>query len=235
MTAHFRLIEAPAPQALADRLANDIAARLADAIALRGAASLAVPGGSTPGPVFDALGARALAWDKVIVTLNDERWVDAPDPASNEQLVRTRLLTGLAAAARFVGLKTAADHAADGVAEVARRLLAVPQPFDVMLLGMGEDGHTASLFPGSAALEASLGGDPARVQAVQAPGARGAAERMSLALPALLDSRFIALLITGQAKLATLRRAERAGDPLQMPIRAVLQRARMPVHAYWCA
>ena len=104
-----------------------------------------------------------------------------------------------------------------------------------MLLGMGEDGHTASLFPGSPALRASLGGDPARVQAVQAPGARGAAERMTLALPALLNSRFIALLITGQAKLDILHRAQAGGDPLDTPIQAVLAGAGTPVHVYWCA
>ena len=198
-------------------------------------ASLVVPGGSTPGPLFNALSTRELPWKRVVVTLNDERWVDPPDPASNEHLVRTRLITGRAGAARFIGLKTAAASAALAVDEVEARLAAVPRPFDVMLLGMGEDGHTASLFPSSAALQASLDGDPARVQAVEAPGARGAAERISLALPALLDSRFIALLITGRPKLDILRRAEGPGDPLDLPIRAVLHGARTPVHVYWCA
>ena len=185
--------------------------------------------------MFDALSTRELAWDKVSVTLNDERWVDPSDPESNERLVRTRLITGRAAAARLVGLKTAAPSAAQAVVEVEARLATLPQPFDVMLLGMGEDGHTASLFPGSTALEASFGGDPARVKAVQAPGARGSAERITLALPALLDSRFIALLITGQSKLDTLRRAQAPGDPLRLPIRAALSSARAPVHVYWCA
>ncbi len=231
----IQFVEAADPQALADRLADDIAVRLAEAIALRGAASLVVPGGSTPGLLFDALSTRDLAWDKVVVTLNDERWVDPPDPASNEQLVRARLITGPAAAAHFVGMKTPSSSAEDAVAEVERRLAAVPRPFDVMLLGMGEDGHTASLFPGSAALKASLDGDPARVQAVQAPGARGATERMTLALPALLESRVIVLLMTGRAKLDALHRAQAPGDPLEVPIRAVLQGAASPVHVYWCA
>ncbi len=235
MSLAFHLVEAPASQQLASRLSDDIAARLAQAITARGAASLVVPGGSTPGPLFDALSRRGLAWDKVCVALNDERWVDPPDPASNEHLVRTRLITGRAASARFVGLKTGAPSAAAGVDEVQARLAAMPQPFDVMLLGMGDDGHTASLFPGSTALRASLGGDPARVQAVQAPGARGSAERITLALPALLASRFIALLITGQAKLDTLRRAEGTGELLELPIRAVLRAACTPVHVYWCA
>ena len=235
MTVPLHLIKVSGPAALAARLAGEITARLAEGITARGAASLAVPGGSTPELLFDALSTRALAWDKVTVTLTDERWVEPSDPASNERLVRGRLVTGPAAAARFVGFKTADESAADAVAEVERRLAAMPQPFDVMVLGMGEDGHTASLFPGSAALKASLAGDPARVQAVQAQGARGAADRMTLALPALLDSRFVALLITGRAKLDTLRRAQESGDPLDLPIRAVLQGAVEPVQVYWCA
>ena len=235
MTDLLRFIEASSPASLATRLADDIAAWLAEGIEARGAASLVVPGGSTPGLLFDALSTRALAWDKVTVTLDDERWVDPGDPASNERLVRARLITGRAAAARFVGLKTADESAADAVVDVERRLAAIAQPFDVVLLGMGEDGHTASLFPGSAALKASLAGDPARVQAAQAPGARGAAERMTLALSALLDSRAVALLITGQAKLDTLRRAEEPGDPLDLPVRAILQGAAAPVQVYWCA
>ncbi len=235
MNTRLHLIEASDLNALAQRLADDLASRLAEAIIARGAASLVAPGGSTPGPLFDALSTRELAWDKVVVTLNDERWVDPPDPASNEALVRARLITGRAVSARFVGLKTPADAAAGAVGELEANLAGVPRPFDVMLLGMGEDGHTASLFPRSPALAASLRGDPAQVQAVQAPGARGSAERISLSLPALLDSRFIALLITGQAKLDTLRRAEAAGDLLDLPIRAVLHGARTPVHVYWCA
>jgi 6-phosphogluconolactonase len=118
---------------------------------------------------------------------------------------------------------------------VTARLAALPRPFDVMLLGMGADGHTASLFPGSPALQASLHGDGAGVQAVDAPGARGSAERITLALPTILDSRFIALLITGEDKLETLARAQAGSDPLELPIRAILQQAATPVHIYWSA
>ena len=222
------------PVASYSQIAGKIARRLAQAIRARGQASLVVPGGSTPGPLFDALSQCELAWDRVVATLNDERWVDPPDPASNEQLVRTRLLTGRAAEARFVGLKTPAAAPADAVAEVERRLAGIGRPFDVMLLGMGGDGHTASLFPGSPALQASLGGDRARVQAVSEPRARGSDQRITLALPALLDSRFIALLIAGEDKLEVLARAQAGDDALAMPIRAVLNGARAPVHIYRC-
>ena len=221
----------PDRSALVEALADEIAARLADGVAARGAASLVVPGGSTPAPLFDALCERDLPWKAVVITLNDERWVDPSDAASNERLVRERLLVGRAAEACFFGLKTPAATPRQAVVEVEARLADVARPFDVMVLGMGEDGHTASLFPYSAALAASLGGDPAQVQAVEAPHARGAIERMTLSLPAIVDSRSVAVLITGSEKLAVLGRAAEPGDPLALPIRAVLSRA--PVHAYW--
>jgi 6-phosphogluconolactonase len=230
-----QLLRLPDRAELGRRLADDITTRLDAAIAARGRASLVVPGGSTPAPVFDGLSGRDLAWDRVAVTLNDERWVDPTEEGSNERLVRERLLVGRAAAARLLGLKTAHASPTDAIPEVTARLAALPRPFDVMLLGMGADGHTASLFPGSPALQASLGGDGSEVQAVDAPGARGSAERITLALPALLDSRFIALLITGEDKLETLARAQAGSDPLELPIGAVLQRATTPVHIYWSA
>jgi 6-phosphogluconolactonase len=159
-------------------LADEIAGWLGEAVAARGAASLVVPGGSTPGPLFDALAGKELLWSAITVTLNDERWVDPADPASNERLVRERLLTGCAAEAGFVGLKTAAATARDGLAEVEARLAAIARPFDVMLLGMGADSHTASLFPGSAALAASLDGDGrARRGGPHDPGAADPARR----------------------------------------------------------
>ena len=228
-------ISAPDPEPLAEQLADDITARLTQAVAERGAASLVVPGGSTPARLFDALSRRSAPWDKVSITLNDERWVEPTDPASNEALVRSRLLTHHAAAARFVGLKTRAAAASSALREVEARLKPITRPFDVMLLGMGADGHTASLFPDSPALKASLAGDGAVVQAVKAPGARGASERITLALPTILDSRLIAVLVTGADKLATLRHALGEGDPAALPIRAVLTGARGPIRIYWSA
>lgn len=235
MTSELQLLRFPDAPATAEALALVVAERLREGLAQRGRASLVIPGGSTPGRVFDRLAQAELDWSRVHVTLNDERWVAPDDPASNEHLVRSRLQIGRAAAARLVGLKTAHASPEDAVGEVERRLAAVARPFDVMLLGMGEDGHTASLFPGSAGLKASLDGDGAEVQAVQAPGARGSAARITLALPALLDARFTALLISGEAKLATLARAQAGEDALELPIRAILRRARSPVHVYWSA
>lgn len=229
------LISLPDAQTLAEQLADDIAERLSAAVAERGRASLVVPGGSTPVALFDVLSRRRIAWDRVAVIPGDERWVDADDPASNEGLIRSHLLKRRAAAAMLVGLKTPHARPHQALAEVGARLQAVARPFDVMVLGLGEDGHTASLFPGSVALEASLKGDQAQVQAVEATGAAGAAWRVTLALPALLDSRFIALLFTGERKLAVLREAQAGDDALKLPIRAILNGARSAVHVYWSA
>jgi 6-phosphogluconolactonase len=221
----------PTRAALVESLTFEIAGLLATAVIERQSASLVVPGGSTPAPLFDALAAQGLPWPAITVTLNDERWVDPGDADSNERLVRERLLTGNATKARFVGLKTSAPTAREAVPEVQARLATIATPFDVMILGMGTDGHTASLFPGSPALAASLNGDPAEVQAVEAQGARGTAERMTMALPTLQHSRFIGLMITGQEKLEVLERAAEPGDPLELPIRAVMDCAG--VDAYW--
>ena len=133
--------------ALVAALANQVAGLLRAAIKERGRASLVVSGGATPVPFFAALSAQALDWQQVTITLADERWVDPADPDSNEQLVRRHLLQNRAAAARFVGLKTGAITAVQGEKECGARLALVPRPFDALILGMGNDGHTASLFP----------------------------------------------------------------------------------------
>lgn len=226
------LLRFPDAAGAAEALAVAVAARLQAGIGERGAASLVVPGGSTPGPIFDRLARSDLDWSRVTVTLCDERWVGPDKDGSNERLARRRLLVGRAAAACFVGLKTSHDTPQAGLAEASRRVASLPRPFDVLLLGMGEDGHVASLFPGSPALKASMDGDGAALQAVEAPGARGAAARITLAPPTLLDSRFVALLIAGEAKLRTLARARAGADAMEMPVRAILQGADPQIYSF---
>ena len=219
--------------ALADALAGSIAADLQAAIAARGAASLVVSGGRSPGRLFESLRTQPLDWSRVGIALADERWVAPSDPDSNERLVRERLLTDGAAAARFTGLKNAAATAELGAAKAWQSFAAVPRPFDVVALGMGDDGHTASLFPASPSLAEGLDETaPPGCIAMQAPTKPRA--RISLNLSALLDSKRIVLLITGESKWRTYLAALAPGAAELMPVRAVLRQRRVPVDVIWC-
>lgn len=221
-------------EAMAEAMADDIADLLRAAIDDRGRASLAVSGGSTPEAMFRCLSEQRLAWDRVIVTLVDERWVPPDADDSNERLVRTALLQGPAAAARFVGLKNPAATPEDGLAETARALRDVPRPFDVTVLGMGDDGHTASLFPGTAELAGALA-PPATTTAPACASVRprGLQPRMTMTLPAIVDSRYILLLLAGRNKWDIYKQAVNGTDATAMPIRAVFAHATAPLEVYW--
>ncbi len=218
---------------MATTLATDIAAQLREAVAVRGAASFVATGGTTPAPLYRALAQCEAPWPRITVTLSDERWVAPDDPASNEALVRGAFLTGDASAATFVPLKTPAAHPQDAVHAVDRALRAAPRPFDVCLLGLGADGHIASLFPGAVGYDGAMvatENDPL-AQAIHAPQAAGAADRMTLTLAALLASRLIIVMFTGAAKRAVYRDA-RAGIGAS-PLKSLLARATSPVWACW--
>jgi 6-phosphogluconolactonase len=217
-------------QAMAEAMADDIADLLRAAIDDRGRASLAVSGGSTPEAMFRCLSEQRLAWDRVIVTLVDERWVPPDADDSNERLARTALLQGPAAAARFVGLKNPAATPEAGLAETERALRDVPRPFDVLVLGMGDDGHTASLFPGTAELAGALAAAAPACAPVRPPGLQ---PRMTLTLPTILDSRYILLLLAGRNKWDIYKQAVNGTDATAMPIRAVFAQATAPLEVYW--
>ena len=214
-------------------LAAQVAELLRAGIKERGRASLVVSGGSTPVVFFAALSELALDWEQVVITLADERWVDPAEADSNEHLVRQHLLQNRAAAARFVGLRTGAVTAMQGERECADRLALLPRPFDVLILGMGNDGHTASLFPQAARLGEALALESGKLcLAITPPAAPH--ERMTLTLPALLQSRQIILHIAGADKRAVYERAMADGPVAQMPIRAVLGQTASPVTVFWC-
>lgn len=217
-------------EAMAEAMADDVADLLRAAIDDRGRASLAVSGGSTPEAMFRCLSEQGLAWERVIVTLVDERWVPPDASDSNERLVRTALLQGPAAAARFVGLKNPATTPEAGLAETERALREVPRPFDVMVLGMGDDGHTASLFPGTAELAAALDPTAPACASVRPPALQ---PRMTLTLPAILDSRYILLLLAGRSKWDIYKQVLAGTDATAMPIRAVFAQTRAPLEVYW--
>lgn len=217
-----------------DLLNQNFSQKVADilrkGIELNGRASLVVSGGRTPKVMFNSLSTQPLAWSKVDVTLADERWVSAEDPASNETMVRENLLVNLAAKANFVGLKTEHDDASDAVETCTDHLSKIKTPFDVLILGMGEDGHTASLFPCSEQIADGLDlSNDAQYIAVQPTTAPN--QRMSLTLKALLNSNHIFLHLTGEAKLQVLKTAIEGTDEMHMPIRAVLNKA--PVELVW--
>ena len=214
-------------------LAAQVAELLRAGIKARGQASLVVSGGSTPVPFFTALSGLALAWQQVVITLADERWVEPGEADSNEHLVRRYLLQNRAAAARFVGLKTGAVTAVQGEKECADRLALVPTPFDVLILGMGNDGHTASLFPQATRLSEAMKMNSGKLcLAITPPTAPH--ERMTLTLPALLNSRRIILHLAGPGKRAVYGRALANGMVAKMPIRAVLRQTIVPVTVFWC-
>jgi 6-phosphogluconolactonase len=218
--------------ALSRALADQLAANLKDAIAARGLASLVVSGGKSPLRLFQLLGAADLDWSRVCVALADERWVDPTDAGSNEKLVRDVLLKGPAAAARFQGLKNAAPTPDMGAVSAWETFARVPRPFDGVVLGMGDDGHTASLFPGSPNLASAL--NPSA--AAGCVGMRSPVTpqpRLSLNLSALLDCRRILVLISGADKWRTYLAASAEGPVQDMPVRAVLRQTRTPVDVLW--
>lgn len=216
-------------QALAEAVAENLNAGLDE----RGSASLAVSGGSTPKRFFEVLGAREdIDWENVTVTLVDERWVDEGSDRSNARLVKDNLLAGPAAAATFVPLYAGTPEPdAAGIDAANKAVAEVPAPFDAVILGMGNDGHTASFFPGGDTLEDALNGE-GPVLAIHAPGA--GEPRVTFTLPRLLDTRALYLHIEGEEKAQVLDKALETGPVESMPVRAVLSQNHIPVSLYWC-
>jgi len=222
----------PDVDGLSRELARQVAAELSAAVASRGEAALVVSGGRSPIKFFEQLRAQPLDWSRVRILPADERWVDPSNQASNERLIRDVLLKDAAASARFTGLKNDAPTPDLGAAPAWQAVADAPRPFDVVVLGIGDDGHTASLFPGSPNLAAAL--DPRAAAAcvgMISPTAPQA--RLSLNLAALLDSRRIVILITGESKWLTYSAACGPGAEAQMPVRAVLRQRRVPVDVVW--
>lgn len=219
-------------EALAGKLADEVAYALAKAITRRNRASLVVSGGSTPKLLFANLSRKKIDWQKVTISLADERWVDTSDPASNEHLVRSLLLRDKAAAAAFIGLKNEAPSPYEGKIQCHDRIKSIGPAPDMVILGMGDDGHTASLFPGAARLpEAVDMHSQCKCAGIRPPDAPH--ERMTLTLPALLESREIILHITGQNKKEVLDKAMAEGPAEDMPIRFILRQKRTPVRIFW--
>ena len=216
MIANKRIFSTGA--ALADGLARDVADWLNAAIVQKGSAVLAVSGGSTPKPFFAALSIQKLDWAKVTLTLVDERQVPEDNPRSNARLLRDHLWRNEAAVAEFAPL-----YLNPFISRLAN--------FDVAILGMGNDGHTASFFPGGDNLAKAL--DLKTQEAVIAMNAAGAGEpRLTFTLNRLLSATHLCLHIQGDDKMQVLEKALTGNDNFEMPVRAVLHAAK-PLDLYW--
>lgn len=230
MTAAMHVFDNGA--ALAEGLAEAVATTLSAAVAARGQACIAVSGGSTPKAFFKALSSKAIDWTKVTVTLVDERFVAPDTDRSNEKLVKDNLLINAAVSANFQPLYYPAATAEEAAAAATEQTTALGCPFDVAILGMGGDGHTASFFPGGSRLTEAL--DPATPRGVMTMEAEGAGEpRLTFTFSSLQDARLLVLHIEGAAKKDVLAKAEAPGDEAEMPIRAILRRAASPLQIYW--
>jgi len=220
----------PDPEQLAQTLADRVADALQYAVTNHGRASLVVSGGRSPIAFLEALSVRELPWAKIQVSLADERWVQPEDPDSNEGLLRRYLLQNAAAGAQLVGLYDSAAVSLEEAAERASAKLAgFSRPIDVLVLGMGGDGHTASLFPNSPLLNKGLDEDCLDLcLPMLAPASPE--QRITMTYPLLASARVQCLAIQGSAKLDTLRQAMQL-ESSQMPIRAFLH---SPLEIYWC-
>jgi 6-phosphogluconolactonase len=217
----MKFVEYPDREMMMINLAHQLAGELNNTLMAHERATFAVPGGTTPGPVFDALSGADLHWDRISVLLTDERWVPEDHGRSNTRLVRKRLLTSRAAMAELVPLYAdteTPEEVIDQLAEGVRKVL----PISVLLLGMGGDAHIASLFPGADNLEAALASDAPPLMAMRAEGA--GEPRITLTAPVLQSAMSTHIVITGPEKRATLERAKTA-DPKDAPVRAVWSEA----------
>ena len=208
------------PETLHMDAAHWIETRLADALARRGKASLICSGGSTPGPGYRELSQIDLDWSQVSVGLADERWVDASDDAANEKLIRETLLQNKAAGANFLPMKTSDSSPFDAVDDVDALYRPITSPVDIMVLGMGTDGHTLSWFADARGLEKAMSPDTAHhVAAIEAPKSKTTGDhtlRMTLTLPVVARARYVLLLISGDQKRTVFERRNSAHPVTQM-------------------
>jgi len=227
-----KLTEFPARNDLDIELATTVSDLLAKAIKEKGKASIAVSGGSTPKGFFSVLSQSDIEWSKVTITLADERWVPMDSDASNTRLVHENLLQDKAAKAKFFHLKQGDELTDETLIDLNVAASKTLLPLDVLILGMGEDGHTASLFPCSDEINAGLDqtNDAVlmKVQPKTAPN-----QRISFTFASLITSKNIFLHSCGEGKKTVLTQALNGDDPFEMPIRAFLQHPSLNTQIFW--
>jgi 6-phosphogluconolactonase len=227
----YQINEFEQRQLLDETLADNVANILANAVKTKGKASIAVSGGSTPKGFFNALSKKKLPWQSITITLADERWVDIDSSDSNTKLVHENLLQNEALQAKFFHLKQGNDLTNDTLADLNIAAQQQLLPLDVLILGMGEDGHTASLFPCSDEIEQCLSPDsPALLKVVPKTAPH---QRISFSFSALATSKNIILHISGDSKKQVLAKAIAGTNVKEMPIRAFLQADDINTQVYW--
>ena len=208
----------PDRESLDQALAAYVVSRLQQGITERGTAHLVVSGGSTPINLFSILADADVEWGRVVVLLADERWVQVDHEDSNERLVRHTLLTGKAKSAQFLSLLPSPDDEITNISRLTSLLRSLPR-FDVVLLGMGEDAHTASLFPCSTALREGLTTE----QGALITRPRSAPhQRVSMSKRRLQATEHGVIHIVGERKKTVLEMARKSEDETRYPISAFL-------------
>jgi 6-phosphogluconolactonase len=213
----MKIVTYPDAEMMMMDLADTLASELETSLLGNDFASLAVPGGTTPGPIFDSLCAVDLDWSRVRVMLTDERWVPETSERSNTRLLRERLLVNHAAAATYVPLYADAETPEEKLPELSEALSPL-MPISVMLLGMGTDMHTASIFPGADQLDLALHGNENLV-AMRAPGAPE--PRITLSAKVLKSAISRHIVIVGAEKREALEKARHL-SPEEAPVAAIL-------------
>ena len=210
----------------------DIVAGLQRALEARAEARLLLSGGSTPAPVHRALAREALDWERILVGLVDERWLAKDDVASNARLLRETLLEEGAPGARLEPMKLPPHHRIEDSVRDANRH---PAEGAVCVLGMGEDGHTASLFPHVPDLHAAFGSqdDYVAIDASAAPVAQPWPQRISLTPAGLARTATRVLLLRGERKREVLLRALAGDDAFELPVRAAFALPGDALRIHW--
>ncbi|MBE0367492.1 6-phosphogluconolactonase [Pseudoalteromonas aurantia] len=200
-----------------------------------GNALVMVSGGSSPAPAYKHLSNLPLEWQKISIAMVDERWVDANHDKSNEAFIHETLLQNKASGAAFITMKNSAHSASIGQVECEQAYQALKVP-DVTILGMGPDGHTASLFPNSQGLPHALQTTEivCAIDAIESEVTGSITERMSLTLFGIARSREVVLLISGDEKRAMYEQAKVEGSELEIPLRAVLNHPDINLSVFWC-
>lgn len=231
--------QGPDTQSLAENLAGELVVRINNAIADHGSAVLALSGGSTPKPLFKALAAHAIDWSKVVITLVDERWVPESHELSNAAFMRQHLLNDLPTQPRFVPLYQAAQTVTASFplvladyCEATGSLIDAPRAFDVVILGMGGDGHTASFFPDAENVDELVAIDSEQsLLTCHSPSTQ--VERITWSLPSLLNTAFLALHFTGSSKLEVFEQAAAGGAISELPIRSAIFQDQIELNVYY--